>query len=84
MSELLVLLEGVNDLWMMKKKWSLDCDLLDSMHIDLRDFLRDSNAKGMTDDDLSDEDINVNELEKRMWMDQIHYSRIKVNHKASE
>lgn len=61
-----------------------DFGLGGNMDIDLGDFMGDNDAEGMADDDLSDEDIDLHDLEKRMWKDRIRYRRIKEQQKARE
>lgn len=68
----------------MEKHITTDFGLEGNMDIDLGDFMVDNDAEGMADDDLSDEDIDVHELEKRMWKDRIRYRRMKEQQKAKE
>eukprot|EP01018_Ginkgo_biloba_P007189 Gb_03629 [translate_table: standard] len=45
---------------------------------------RDNDGEGMAEDDVSDEEIDVDELEKLMWKDRIYYRRMKEQQKARE
>lgn len=46
-----------------------------------RDFIDENDGDGLHDDDFSDDEIDVDELEKRMWRDRIRLKRIKERQK---
>ncbi|MCO5559617.1 hypothetical protein L7F22_013218 [Adiantum nelumboides] len=46
-----------------------------------REFMDDNDGDGLQDDDFSDDEIDVEELEKRMWRDRIRLKRIKERQK---
>eukprot|EP00250_Pteridium_aquilinum_P006191 c16158_g1_i1 orf=136-2058(-) len=46
-----------------------------------REFMDDNDGDGLHDEDFSDDEIDVDELEKRMWRDRIRLKRIKERQK---
>lgn len=56
----------------------------DSMCENVCENVCENEGEGMHDDDLSEDEIDVDELEKRMWKDRIRLRRIKEQHKGKE
>eukprot|EP00252_Welwitschia_mirabilis_P016995 TRINITY_DN37797_c0_g1_i1.p1 TRINITY_DN37797_c0_g1~~TRINITY_DN37797_c0_g1_i1.p1 ORF type:complete len:629 (+),score=155.19 TRINITY_DN37797_c0_g1_i1:638-2524(+) len=54
------------------------------MAIELGDVIGDNEGEAIGYDELSDEDIDVEELEKRMWKDRIRYKKLKEEQKAKD
>eukprot|EP00249_Psilotum_nudum_P020809 c27854_g2_i4 orf=544-2376(-) len=52
--------------------------------IDISDAVGENDGDMMAEDDVSDEEIEVDELEKRMWKDRIRLKRIKEQQKIRE
>ncbi len=53
-------------------------------NLDMGEFMADNDADGLQDEDFSDDDIDVDELEKRIWQDRLRLKRIKEQQKLKE
>lgn len=53
-----------------------------SLELDIVEILSENDGNGMAEDEVSDEEIDVDELEKRMWKDRIRLRRIKEKQKV--
>lgn len=55
-------------------------------HLDLDgvEIMGENDVDGMAEDEVSDEEIDVDELEKRMWKDRIRLKRIKEQQKVKD
>eukprot|EP00249_Psilotum_nudum_P020807 c27854_g1_i6 orf=11-1879(-) len=51
---------------------------------DVGDAIGENDGDGMAEDDVSDEEIEVDELEKRMWKDRIRLKRLKEQQKIRD
>eukprot|EP00249_Psilotum_nudum_P016393 c25800_g1_i1 orf=1257-3155(+) len=51
---------------------------------DTADFTGENDGDGMQDEEVSDEEIDVDDLEKRMWRDRIRLKRIKERQKLKD
>lgn len=52
-----------------------------ALDMDRLELIGDTDADGLQDEDFSDDEIDVDELEKRMWRDRIRLKRIKEQQK---
>ncbi|WVZ10633.1 hypothetical protein V8G54_015163 [Vigna mungo] len=63
------------------------CNDLDTMSIVLGDediSAQQTDPEAIVEDDFSDEEIGVDELERRMWKDKMHLKRLKEQSKSKE
>ncbi|KAJ7526952.1 hypothetical protein O6H91_16G028500 [Diphasiastrum complanatum] len=61
-----------------------DMNTAKGLDADGLDYMGDNNVDGMQDVEFSDDEIDVDELEKRMWRDRLRLRRIKEQLKARE
>eukprot|EP00250_Pteridium_aquilinum_P010034 c19105_g1_i1 orf=240-536(+) len=55
-----------------------------SLELDAMEILSENAGDGMVEDEVSDEEIDMDELEKRMWKDRIRLRRMKEKHKVND
>jgi ethylene-insensitive protein 3 len=70
-----------------RQEWPMERseDLEFGGNLDMGEFMADNEGDGMQEEeDFSDEDIDVDDLEKRMWRDRLRLKRIKEQQKQKE